>query len=274
MNLFKKIFSNGNLVIVLFAIITILSWIFIVSVDANTKLAKVESNSSNKVICKTIDKPITFDKIKYKKVYSLKQCKAKVNNIKSKISYLKSTIKTNSYSSDAIKSLDIELERLKKIALKYKKDIKYLSKRQKDYYFATKTWSFLRSKGYSKVVSSAILGNMMVETGGKTLNLDPANYSSCGSYYGLCQWSLKNRPRVEGMAFKKQLKYLDSDLSDQFNIYGFCYQSGFDYKDFLTMKDPADAALAFAKIYERCASFSYSDRQNAARTAYKYFKMV
>ena len=41
--------------------------------------------------------------------------------------------------------------------------------------------------------------------------------------------------------------------------------------DFLNMTSITDAALAFAKCYERCASGSYTVRQNNAITAYNYF---
>jgi hypothetical protein len=51
------------------------------------------------------------------------------------------------------------------------------------------------------------------------------------------------------------------------------YKEGFDFEDFIQMKDPAEAALAFAKAYERCGSASYKLRQQAALKAYEYFNL-
>ena len=39
------------------------------------------------------------------------------------------------------------------------------------------------------------------------------------------------------------------------------------------MTDPAEAALAFAQLYERCRSGSYELRQEAAIEAYEYFNL-
>jgi hypothetical protein len=114
---------------------------------------------------------------------------------------------------------------------------------------------------------------MMIETSGGELCLNPTIYNDTGDYYGLCQWSLFYRPEAAGMSFDEQLNYLMSDIEKEFNTFGKCYRKGFDYKDFLTMTDPAEAAIAFAAVYERCGVGSYHIRKQAAREAFNYFKL-
>ena len=39
------------------------------------------------------------------------------------------------------------------------------------------------------------------------------------------------------------------------------------------MTDPAEAALAFAKVYERCATWSFKLRLEPAKSAYEYYSL-
>jgi hypothetical protein len=59
----------------------------------------------------------------------------------------------------------------------------------------------------------------------------------------------------------------------EFNTFGWLYADDFDYESFLKMTDVSEAALAFAKSYERCSSVSYEMRQEAALKAYNYFDL-
>ena len=142
---------------------------------------------------------------------------------------------------------------------------------EKEYYYAAKTWKYFSNLGFSDAAICGIIGNMMVETSGGSLNLNPTIYDASGSYYGLCQWSLYYRPQVAGMSFERQLDYLASDMPSEFKTFGYKYYSGFNYETFKNMTSPADAAVAFAKIYERCASGSYNQRISAANKVFNYF---
>jgi hypothetical protein len=150
-------------------------------------------------------------------------------------------------------------------------DINRYSIWENEYYYAAKVWAYFKKLGFSDDVTAGIIGNMMVETGGGTLNLKPTSYSASGSYYGLCQWSLYYSPHMADTSFETQLDYLITDMPNQFKTFGKLYKSGFTYDKFLALDTPAAAALAFAKVYERCASGSYGLRQEAARNAYDYF---
>lgn len=144
---------------------------------------------------------------------------------------------------------------------------------EEEYYYATKVWEYLRQKGFNQEVTCAIIGNMMIETSGGSLDLNPTIYSSSGNYYGLCQWSQQYYPEVRGLSFEQQLDFLLNNIEWEINTFGECYKEGFKYEDFLNMTDTAEAALAFAKSYERCGPASYEMRQEAAEKAYDYFDL-
>ena len=66
---------------------------------------------------------------------------------------------------------------------------------------------------------------------------------------------------------------MSTDIAVEFKTFGFCYQKGFTYQDFLAMEDPGEAAIAFAKVYERCGN-SYTLRANCARQAFEFFTAI
>ena len=144
---------------------------------------------------------------------------------------------------------------------------------EEEHYYAAKVWEYLRQEGFSQEVTCAIIGNMMIETSGGSLDLKPNIYSPSGNYYGLCQWSKKYYPEAHGLSFEQQLEYLLNNIEWEINTFGKNYKSGFKYEDFLNMTDVEDAALAFAKSYERCGPASYEMRQEAAVVAYEYFNL-
>jgi hypothetical protein len=143
--------------------------------------------------------------------------------------------------------------------------------RMEEYPAATTVWNYLtQTLGYSDAVAAGILGNMMAEVGGQTLALQPSIYGhSSNGYYGICQWSLRYYPSVNGASLEGQLDLLASTIEAEFNEFGFV--SGYSYEEFLQITDEKAAALAFAKTYERCGSGSYSVRQKNATKALEYY---
>ena len=73
---------------------------------------------------------------------------------------------------------------------------------------AYKIWYYLKKLGYNDYVCAGIMGNIMAECGGQTLNIQPYIYNSTFEYYGICQWSLKYCPSVKDMSLDEQLKFL------------------------------------------------------------------
>lgn len=141
------------------------------------------------------------------------------------------------------------------------------AERMAEYPVATTIWNYLKDLGYNDYVAAGILGNMMAEVGGQTLNIQPT--LSNGTYYGICQWKLRYYPSVNGLGTEGQLDLLASTIEKEFNEFG--YMSGYSYEEFLNIQDEQVAALAFAKTYERCGSGSHSVRQKNATKALEYF---
>lgn len=140
-----------------------------------------------------------------------------------------------------------------------------------EYPEAATVWYYFKDKGYNDYVCAGIIGNMMCECGGLTLNLQPMAYSPGKYFYGLCQWSKPYYSNIFDADIDEQLDFLYETIDDEFNIFGYAYRSGFNYEKFLLLENEKDVALAFAKCYERCASEYYSVRQTCATRAYNYF---
>ena len=148
---------------------------------------------------------------------------------------------------------------------------KHLQETAKDYSVATTIWKYLRGLGYNNYVCAGIMGNIMAEVGGHTLYIQPYLYGEYGGFYGICQWSIKYYPAVNGADLNTQLAYLSKTIAYELNTYGYKYRSGFNYNSFLNLSDASEAAIAFAAAYERCGSATYSLRASNAIKAYNYF---
>ena len=143
-----------------------------------------------------------------------------------------------------------------------------------EYPVAHEIWSYMKTElGWNDSVCAGVMGNLMVETGGHTLNLHPTLYSSDHAFYGICQWSLEFCPETANTTLEQQCEFLKNTVQKEFNNFGKCYAKGFKYEDFIQLSDAEEVALAFAKCYERCAqtSYNYTSRQKCARIAYDYF---
>ena len=141
------------------------------------------------------------------------------------------------------------------------------AERMAEYPVATTIWNYLKNLGYNDYVAAGILGNMMAEVGGQTLDIQPT--LSNGAYYGMCQWKMCYYPSASGLGTEGQLDLLANTIEQEFNEFG--HASGYSYEEFLNIQDEQAAALAFAKTYERCGSGSHSVRQKNATKALEYF---
>lgn len=137
-----------------------------------------------------------------------------------------------------------------------------------EYPAATQIWRYMKAQGWNDYVCAGIMGNLMAEVGGQTLDIRYTLSSS--GYYGMCQWS-RGYSQVWGAGLETQCDFLRDTIKYEFDTYGFKYQKGFNFNSFLNMTDAQQAALAFAKSYERCGSGSYGVRQKNALKAYNYF---
>ena len=137
-----------------------------------------------------------------------------------------------------------------------------------EYPAATQIWRYMKAQGWNDYVCAGIMGNLMAEVGGQTLDIRYTLSSS--GYYGMCQWS-RGYSQIWGAGLETQCDFLRDTIKYEFDTYGFKYQKGFNFNSFLNMTDAQQAALAFAKSYERCGSGSYGVRQKNALKAYNYF---
>ena len=145
-----------------------------------------------------------------------------------------------------------------------------LAEQEANYPVATKIWNYLRDTlGYNEYISAGIMGNIMGEVGGGTLHLKENLYYK-DLYYGICQWST-GYIEVWGQDLDYQLNFLKDTIKYEFDTFGFKYQNNFDYNTFLEMTNVKEAALAFAKCYERCAAYTYEARLKNAEKAYAYY---
>jgi hypothetical protein len=142
------------------------------------------------------------------------------------------------------------------------------NEKEKEYPIATYIWNYFKDLGYSDYVCAGLLGNMMGEVGGNTLVLQP--FAQSKYYYGICQWS-KSYSQVWGASLEEQCNFLRDTIKYEIDTFGYCYSKGFKYENFLKLTSASDAALCFAKTYERGASYTYKTRQNNAIVAYNYF---
>ncbi len=127
-----------------------------------------------------------------------------------------------------------------------------------EYYVAGTVYEYLSGHGWPDVTIAGVLGNMMAECGGQTLDLQWDIYGGGGGYYGLCQWSLFFGPEVAGRSVTGQLNYMLGNLAKNMK------QFGGDYERFLALKDAGQAARYFCTYYERGSGAGVRAR-NAAR---------
>lgn len=125
---------------------------------------------------------------------------------------------------------------------------------QGEYAVAEQVWNIMKSYGWSDVICAGIMGNMMRECGGDTLQLNP--YAQ-NSHYGLCQWSRTYHYGAWGKDVAGQLEYLKGSLN--IAIFDGC-------------TTPEEVAGIFCDKYERPGSRDPRYKRLAnARAAYEYF---
>ena len=125
---------------------------------------------------------------------------------------------------------------------------------QGEYAVAEQVWSIMKSYGWSDEICAGIMGNMMRECGGDTLQLNP--YAQ-NSHYGLCQWSRTYHYGAWGKDVAGQLEYLKGSLN--IAIFDGC-------------TTPEEIAAVFCDKYERPGSRDPRYKRLAnARAAYEYF---
>jgi hypothetical protein len=196
--------------------------------------------------------PVIFDKIVYKVFYDTDLSNEYIAEIEACEHELIEEIASDNYTEEAEQLMQEELTRIRDIAQRVAHDRTVYATWEQEHYYAAKTYKYLRQNGYSAAVACGIIGNMMIETSGGTLDINPDIYSYDRSFYGLWQWSLYYYPDVADISFEEQLLFLQNTIVCEFTNFGFCYETDFTYEDFMALEDPEQASIAFAKVYESC----------------------
>ena len=178
-------------------------------------------------------------------------------------------LETSLYESGV--ALNTKEEELKKSHTEYKQLLAIaasaVSYPDKHYIQATYVWDYLKNNiGLSDYVAAGIMGNIMVEVGGQTLDISKysCGWSDNKEYYGICQWSKERKDRLFedfGSSLEAQCKFLGVEL---FEIIP-------EDEEFYQWTDEKEVALYFAKNFERCGTRSYKLRQQCASKALEYF---
>ena len=163
-----------------------------------------------------------------------------------------------------IEQLNADIEDLVDVANKLATAKNGTFKADGNYDQATKVWNALRELGLNEYVCAGIIGNIMAEVGGQTLDISRWPIYSNNGYYGICQWSGSRKQRLLndfGTTLNDQIRFLSVELFE-------VIPKG---NSFYNMQDEKEAALYFAKYYERCSSKYYNIRKTNATKALEYF---
>ena len=137
-------------------------------------------------------------------------------------------------------------------------------------------WNTMISWGWTAETCAGIIGNMMAEIGGGTLNLSNWN-SNGGCGYGLIQWTGGRRSTLKGRygsypTIEQQLIFMRDELFGTNNTRQQVSSSVLNrIMNTNGGETPESIAFCFASNYERCASGYRAKRQGYARIAYEYF---
>ena len=258
--------------------------------EITSEMVTVQANDRNLVTSPmVVDVTELFEPIDYNEVNSKDELNDLILKCDEYATRLNSNLETMNLSNDNKLEIESEITRVNEVKYLYECDLQHIieqeelaaieaakwEKRKTEYPVATEVWLYMKEElGWNDYVCAGVMGNLMVETGGQTLNLQPNlwGHGSNRGYYGICQWSKKYYPSVADTSLDYQLDFLRDTVEYEFDTYGKLYQSGMKYEDFTNMTGDCRAtALAFAKAYERCNSKYYSIRQDNAEKAYEYF---
>ena len=137
-------------------------------------------------------------------------------------------------------------------------------------------WNTMISWGWTPETCAGIIGNMMAEIGGGTLDLSDWN-SNGGCGYGLIQWTGGRRSTIKSRygsypTIEQQLIFMRDEL---FGTNNTCQQVSSSVLNKIMNTNgnetPESIAFCFASNYERCAKQYRAKRQGYARIAYEYF---
>ena len=137
-------------------------------------------------------------------------------------------------------------------------------------------WDTMISWGWTPETCAGIIGNMMAEIGGGTLDLSDWN-SNGGCGYGLIQWTGGRRSLIKSRYgsypnIEQQLIFMRDELFGTNNTRKQVSDANLNViMNSNGKQTPESIAMCFASYYERCAKQYRARRKGYARIAYEYF---
>ena len=142
-----------------------------------------------------------------------------------------------------------------------------------EYPEAQQVWETLLSWGWTPEVCAGIIGNIMAEIGGGTLDFsDWDSNGGCG--YGMIQWIGNRRKLIKSRYgdspnIAEQLEYMRDEMLGTNNTPRQISEK--IYNKIMNASTPEEAAFLFATYFERCHENYRAMRRGYARRAYDYF---
>ena len=147
------------------------------------------------------------------------------------------------------------------------------AERYAEYPVATEIWLMMKDFGWSDIVCAGIMGNLMRETGGDTLHLQPHAVSRSG--FGLAQWTGERYTYLcskygPSPTVAEQMEFMKDELYGTDGVVKQVTES--QGERIFESATPERCAVEFAIWFERPTYRDYSLRKANAETAYYYFQ--
>lgn len=242
------------------------------SVEGETGFESEESDDTLVSIEPTSLAYIVIDSVNIKELeVELEYCKAQLALVQTALSNVSALGYPD--TCELILALQEDFENYSSYISYYEEKIKELKEltyqeQYAEYPAATYIWYFMKERGWSDIVCAGIMGNIMQEVGGRTLDI---NYLHSNNYYGICCWKKEYHPEVVDKDLEGQCIYLVETLVSCMNNSGYLYEDNYTYEDFLAAETIEEAANAFMVVYERPGHTESPKRIENAEKAYDYF---
>lgn len=207
------------------------------------------------------------------------ECLNKIKNCNTYIYNLKEQVKDFNTEKQAYDEIAKVLEIKNQYLIDYnnlleteKEEAKWQEKAAK-YPEATRVWRYMKEEfGWNDELCAGIMGNIMAEIGGGTLDFSRWNWNA--NTFGMIQWLGSRKKAIKAKygeiaTIEQQLDFMKDEM---FGENGVRQQlSKNQLNAIINGKSPEAIAYDFARYFERCSPGSYAPRRGYARKAYNFF---
>ena len=226
--------------------------------------------------------PIIFVNHSYTEGLSKVEIEEQITTLYDYISYLESACQTYDEVAEEISNVKEIISQYESCLAEIIDKENHYNKCYTEYPEATTVWFYMKDKfGWSDVACAGIMGNIMAEIGGGTL--DFSNWNNDGANgYGMFQWTSERRRLVKSIygaapSIEEQLEFMYDELhgtdgvKNQISYIRFSDGTYCTPEYILNCETPEQVAKRFADNFERCNPAYRNPRKGYARIAYNYF---